>query len=125
MNPARRPTFISEAIKPVTATTDTHAMAAGAPGLPRTFIWRGQALHVADEIRNWRESGPCKHGSSESYVRKHWFEVKTTTGQIAMIYFERQARSRNKTQRWWLYTIEDQGDGEVRRNTSDQPDPLD
>ena len=50
--------------------------------------------------------GACKHGSGESYVRKHWFEVETTTGRKAVLYFERQPRGRNKTARWWLYSID-------------------
>ena len=67
--------FVSEAIKPVVETADTNAMAAGGPGLPQEFVWRDQPLRIAAVLRTWRETGPCKHGSSESYVRKHWFEV--------------------------------------------------
>lgn len=98
--------FISESIQPVMATADTRRMAAGAPGLPSEFIWRGNTLRIAAVLSAWKETGPCSHGSSESYVRKHWFEVETTTGQRAKIYFERQSRGRNFRKRWWLYTIE-------------------
>lgn len=99
--------FVSEAIKPVVATADTKAMAAGGPGLPREFVWRGETLGIAAVLRTWREAGPCTHGSPERYVRKHWFEVETTSHRKAKIYFERQARSRKRMQRWWLFSIED------------------
>jgi len=98
--------FVSEAIKPVVGTADVNAMTTGGPGLPREFIWRGETLGIAAVLRTWRDTGPCKHGSSEQYVRKHWFEVRTTCGRKAQIYFERQPRSRSKTKRWWLYTID-------------------
>lgn len=97
--------FISESIKPVIATIDTAPMATGAPGLPREFTWRGKPLHVAAVLRTWKETSPCTHGGSEVYVRKHWFEIQTPTNQTARIYFERKAKSRNITKRWWLYSI--------------------
>jgi hypothetical protein len=99
------PTFVSETIKPVTATTDTSAMVAGSPALPREFVWRKEPLCIVRVIRTWRETGPCKHGSSESYARKHWFEVETSTGRQAKIYFERQPRGGSKLKRWWLFSI--------------------
>jgi hypothetical protein len=104
-------TFVSEPIKPVVATSDPNAMAAGGPGLPRAFVWRGETLGIAAVLRTWRETGPCKHGSSEMYVRKHWFEVVTTANQAARIYFERQPRGRNQTRRWWLFSIEESQSG--------------
>lgn len=99
--------FVSEPIKPVVSSADTGAMAVGAPGLPREFVWRGEPLCIAAVLRTWRETGPCKHGGSETYVRKHWFEVETAFGQKATIYFERQIRGHDRTKRWWLFTIED------------------
>lgn len=99
--------FISESIKPVVATADTHAMATGGPGLPNEFIWRGKTLEIASVLRTWHDTGPCRNGSPELYVRKHWFEVETTDNQRAKIYFDRQPRSGKLTKRWWLYSIED------------------
>jgi len=98
--------LVSESIKPVVSTIDPSAMAIGGPGLPREFVWRGEPLGVAAVLRTWRETGPCTHGSSESYVRKHWFEVRTTGNRRARIYFERQPRGRDRTKRWWLFSIE-------------------
>jgi hypothetical protein len=101
-----KPEFVSEAIRPIMDNADSGVMAAGGPALPRQFVWRGQTLCIAEVLRTWRETGPCRHGSSERYVRKHGFEVRTVSHGKALIYFERQARGRNRTQRWWLYTIE-------------------
>ena len=98
--------FFSDPLKPVVATCDTGAMAQGAPGMPREFVWRGKTLTIASVVRTWRETGPCTHGSAEVYVRKHWFEVSTSTGQMAKIYFERRPRSRAVTQRWWLFSMD-------------------
>ena len=96
--------FISEALKPVTATSDTVAMSTGAPGLPREFLWRKETVTVTEVLRTWRETAPCHHGSGENYVRKHWFEVRTAAHGTLRIYFERQARGGRST-RWWLYSI--------------------
>jgi len=98
--------FVSEAIKPVVADADATRAPTGGPSLPHEFVWRGKPLHVASVLRTWRDTGACRHGSGEAYVRKHWFEVQTVSGRKAQIYFERQARGRNRTRRWWLYCIE-------------------
>lgn len=98
--------FISEPIKPVEGTFDTAGMARGEPGLPGRFIWRDKEYAVSELLEKWKESGPCKGGSSEMYLRKHWFKIMTEDGSEMTIYFQRQPRSKkqNKT-RWWLYTI--------------------
>jgi phosphoribosylglycinamide formyltransferase-1 len=99
--------FISESVKPVISRTDTGLMTTGGPGIPHEFIWRGKTLVIANVFRTWRETGPCTHGSGERYVRKHWFEVETTSHQKAIIYFERKPRDRKLTKRWWLFSIEE------------------
>lgn len=105
--------FVSEPIKPVVSTIDPTAMAMGGPGLPREFVWCGEPLGIVAVLRTWRETGPCTHGSLESYVRKHWFEVQTTGNRRARIYFERQPRGRDRIMRWWLFSIE-HGNGETQ-----------
>ena len=97
--------FVSESIQPVIATYDTARMAAGEPGLPREFAWRGRTIEVADVLRTWRETGKCHHGSPERYVRKHWYEVATASGETMKIYFERQPRGGRRGERWWLFSI--------------------
>ena len=98
--------FISAAIQPVVGTIDAARMSTGEPGLPRQFRWRSQTIQIARVLKTWRETGPCHHGSGETYVRKHWFEVLTDSGDTMKIYFERQPRSRRNRSRWWLFTID-------------------
>jgi hypothetical protein len=100
-----RERFVGEAISPVVATCDTSRMAVGEPGLPREFLWRGQTIKVTAVLRTWRETGKCRHGSPEIYVRKHWFEVATVDSGRMKIYFERQPRRGQKGARWWLFSI--------------------
>jgi hypothetical protein len=98
--------FIGEAIQPVKETLDAVRMARGEPGLPRQFRWRSEIVRITRVLSTWRETGPCRHGSGEQYVRKHWFEVSTDTGVKMKIYFQRQPRSANKKARWWLFSTE-------------------
>jgi len=99
--------FISEPIEPVVGTFDPVGMTRAEPGLPGRFLWRKKEYAVSNVIRVWKESGPCKTGGGEQYLRKHWYKIKTDGGLEMTLYFERQARSKaqNKT-RWWLYTID-------------------
>lgn len=97
--------FISEAIKPVVETYDAARMAVGEPGLPHEFVWRGRRIIVTAVLRTWRETGRCRHGSPELYVRKHWFEVATTSHDTMKIYFDRQPRDGHQGPRWWLFSM--------------------
>lgn len=96
--------FIGEAITPVAGSFAPAAMAAGEPGLPQAFVWRGRTVEVVAVLRRWHDTGPCSHGSGEMYVRKHWFEVATTAGTLKL-YFERQPRRGRAGRRWWLFSI--------------------
>ena len=98
--------FVGEAIEPIAEAMDTRRMAAGEPGLPMHFRWRGEEHMVAEVLEQWRQTGPCTSGSDEQYVRKHWYRVRTTGGVEMKLYFERQARSgRDRKVRWWLHTV--------------------
>ena len=98
--------FVDEPIEPVAGTYDTERMAVGEPGLPGEFLWRGRKVVVESVVKSWRETGPCRHGSGEQYVRKHWYEVLTTEGEVMRLYFDRQARRGQPTgQRWWLFSV--------------------
>jgi hypothetical protein len=99
--------FIGEAIQPLTETIDTSRMAPGAPGLPQQFRWRHQNINIVNVLKVWHDTGPCRNGSGEKYVRKHWFEVETASGPRMKIYFERQARSGRNKSRWWLFSVEE------------------
>jgi len=106
MSSEQKEIFVGEQIAPVGGTADAKSMAAGEPGLPSRFTWRGAEYTVAAVLRKWKESGPCRHGSGELYLRKHWFEVLTTSSHTMTIYFERQPRRGcPATARWWLYTV--------------------
>ncbi len=104
--------FVGEAVQPDPTTFDAARMAAGGPGLPRAFAWRGRRVEVAEVLGEWRETAPCRHGSGERYVSKHWFDVRATTGEALRLYFERRARGRALSARWWLFSVE-----------SDEPSP--
>ncbi|HKK05263.1 MAG TPA: DUF6504 family protein [Gammaproteobacteria bacterium] len=97
--------FVSERITPLADSHDTGRMALGEPGLPREFTWRGQTVRVASVLRTWRDTGPCRHGSGERYVRKHWYEVRTDDGRRMKLYFDRKPRGRALSPRWWLYSV--------------------
>lgn len=97
--------LVSEAITPVSGTFDTNRMAAGEPGLPREFTWHDEQIVVVRVIRAWRDTGPCRHGSGDLYIRKHWYEVEDGTGRTLKIYFERNPRGKKKTARWRLFSM--------------------
>jgi hypothetical protein len=106
--------FVDEAIMPIAATYDTSCMAVGGPGLPREFLWRRRTVEVVAVLRTWRETGKCRHGSPEKYVRKHWFEVVTASHGTMKIYFDRQPRRGQKGPRWWLFSVCDSEESPVR-----------
>jgi len=98
--------FIGEPIEPVGGTMSARRMSRGEPGLPRRFRWRDADYEVAEVLEQWKDTGPCRHGSGEQYVRKHWYRVRTTDGAEMALYFERQPRSsRERARRWWLHTV--------------------
>jgi phosphoribosylglycinamide formyltransferase-1 len=103
---SKREIFVSESVRPTGGTFDTGAMARGEPGLPARFVWRKQEYSVVQILDKWKETSPCKTGAKEKYVRKHWYKIQTSSGEIMKMYFERQplAKGQRKT-RWWLYTI--------------------
>jgi len=102
-----RERFVSEAIKPVAGTMDTSMMATGEPGLPMRFVWRGDEYAVDTVLEKWKETGGCKSGGDERYVRKHWFRIRAADGSEMQIYCDRKPRTqRTAKSRWWLFTIQ-------------------
>lgn len=99
--------FISEPVKPEARTFDSSAMARGEPGLPAAFTWRGRDYAVARVLESWKSTGPDSWGGTERYLRKHWYRVRTTTGEIMTLYFDRQPpKGRSKSrQRWTLFSM--------------------
>ena len=104
---AHKEDFVCEAITPVAGTADVAGMARGEPGLPTLFTWRGRECRIAGVIRKWKTSGPCRSGSREMYLRRHWYKILTDPPMIMTIYCDRQAKTRKRPKaRWWIYTIE-------------------
>lgn len=100
---AELPQFISEPIEPVAGTFDAGAMSRGEPGLPSRFFWRKTKYTLAGVARSWKTSSRDR---GELYLRRHWHEIKTESGQRFTLYCERQAKNRNKPkQRWWIYSV--------------------
>ena len=103
----RRDEFVGEAMVPVAGTADAAAMARGEPGLPRLFTWRGRQYRLAGVIRKWKSSGPCRSGSGEMYVRRHWYKILADPPAIMTVYCDRQAKDRSRPKaRWWVFTVE-------------------
>ena len=94
--------FIGQPLAPVPGSFLTEGMASGAPSLPEAFTCHKEQIHIAGILSEWRESGPCRNGGRERYLRKHWFRVRTTDGRDLKLYFERQPKG--KTARWHLYS---------------------
>jgi hypothetical protein len=98
--------FISEKLTPVPGTFDTSRMSSGEPGLPGEFIWRGKNVTVKKVVNTWRTTSPCRNGSGEMYVRRHWYDIETEEG-LMRIYFDRQPRGGRKEMGWFLFSIKE------------------
>jgi len=111
MGKASREQFICEPLTPVAGAGDAAAMARGEPGLPAVFTWRDVEYRVAGVIRTWKTSSPCRSGSAEMYLRRHWYEILTDPPLVMTVYCDRQAKDRKRPKaRWWVYTIAPAGE---------------
>jgi hypothetical protein len=106
-----RESFISEPIAPESGSFALAGMARGEPGLPAAFVWRGKQYAVAGVLESSKSTGADRSGGSERYVRKHWYRVRTTTGEVMTLYFTRQpgAGRRRSRQRWTLFSMREVG----------------
>lgn len=103
---SQREEFICEELVPVAGTADASAMSRGEPGLPRRFTWRKTGYRVLGVVRQWKTSGPCRSGSDEVYLRRHWYQVLVEPSAVMTIYCDRQAKDRKHPKaRWWVYTV--------------------
>jgi hypothetical protein len=95
--------FVGDPIAPKPGSFDAAAMARGEAGCPREFTWRGTAYCVAELLSSWKSTGKDR---GETYLRRHWFKVRCTSGDVMTIYCDRQTQNARKPKsRWWLYTI--------------------
>ena len=95
--------FVSEAIVPTPGSFDAGAMSIGEPGLPGGFTWRGQEFRVSRLMSKWKSTGKDR---GETYLRRHWYRIQTTTGETMTLYCQRQTMgAKNAKQRWWVYSV--------------------
>lgn len=79
-------------------------MALGEPGLPRAFTWRGTRYELERVDATWKSHGEDR---GDTYVRKHWYDIVTTSGLRLRVYFDRNpGRSGSQRSRWWVYSVE-------------------
>jgi hypothetical protein len=88
------------------------------PGCPDRFIWRGQRYQVVELLAEWRDysrrgrssrnmrperlSRAAQHGSWG--VGRAYFRVRTGSGQIFDIYYDRAPKGSEQRQgSWFLY----------------------
>ncbi len=95
--------FVSELIVPVAGTFDARTIGRGGPGLAGRFVWRGDEYAVDEVLAVWKTSSPDTTG--EVYLRRHWWEVRTDSGHVMKLYFERQKNRKNAKARWFVYTV--------------------
>ncbi len=81
------------------------AMARGEPGLPQQFTWRGRTYTISDVLKAWKCSQPEGHKpGNDRYLRRHYWQVRTETGDTMTLYCLRSAR--RGQHRWFLYTLD-------------------
>jgi len=92
--------FVSEALLPLDGLHDADGPSRGEPAVPRAFRWHDEQLDVEAVNRTWRST---KEDRGDTYLKRHWYEVRLRDGRVSVIYFDRGAR--RGTPRWWLYTL--------------------
>ena len=80
---------------------DVAAMSQGEPSLPAAFRYGDDLLTVDVVRRSWRTT---KDDRGDTYLKRHWFELFTSDGRTAVVYFDRGAKRGHS--RWYLYTLE-------------------
>ena len=104
MGPKER--FVGEEIRPLKEEFDYSASEPGEPALPRKFQWREETIEILHILKRWKSTSACRHGSTDRYVRKHWYQIRTTDNRVLTIYFDRQFMiPRGQKRRWWLFSL--------------------
>jgi hypothetical protein len=100
--------FISEPITPDAGTFAIRAMAAGLPGLPQGFTWRGQHYQIDECLETWKQSAPeGGRPGGERYLRRHYFRLRMDDRSVWTIYLVRTTpRSGSPKRRWFLYRMD-------------------
>ncbi|MGB8966185.1 MAG: DUF6504 family protein [Candidatus Cybelea sp.] len=72
------------------------------PPIPRAFLWGSRTLLITEVMRSWRST---KADRGDVYLKRHWYELRTASGEKLEVYYDRE--SRRSASSWWLYTIEE------------------
>ncbi len=113
--------LVSEPIVPEAGSFDSATMSRGIPGVPARFSWRGKTYTVAALAGTRKNLRPCRSGSGERYVHKHFYTVETETGEVMTIY---RTRSGSKKDSWTLYSIDESRQGATREGSASGPGPA-
>jgi hypothetical protein len=76
------------------------------PPVPRAFHWDDRTFDVSAVLRSWRTT---RTDRGDAYLKRHWFELETASGERLEVYFDRE--SRRGAPRWWLYSLTMAPDG--------------
>jgi Family of unknown function (DUF6504) len=76
------------------------ALSQGEPPLPRRFHWRDEEIEIAEVVATRRST---KDDRGDTYLARHWYDVRLADGREATIYFDRKAK--RGTPPWWLYSV--------------------
>ena len=103
--------FVSEPLTPKQGTFNTARMAKGEPGLPSGFTWRDRSLDVVEVLEAWKHSSrEGGHAKGELYLRRHYYRLRMSDGQVWTVYFTRQSPASGSAKaRWFLYTVDQPG----------------
>lgn len=96
--------LVSEPIQATSQAIEPAALARGEPSLPREFRWRDRTFAVTEVLGKWKTTGPCRSGGNEKYVRKHWWKIRTDSGEVMKLYFDRQPKNPSDM-KWFLYSV--------------------
>jgi hypothetical protein len=98
-------TFVGRSIAPAGDGFIT-AASGSEPPVPRAFRWDDRTFDVCAVLRSWRAT---KTDRGDVYLKRHWFELETRSGEKLEVYFDRE--SRRRAPRWWLYSLTTPPDG--------------
>jgi hypothetical protein len=91
--------FVGRSIAPVGDGFITPA-SGREPPVPRAFRWDDRTFDVTAVLRSWRT---IRTDRGDAYLKRHWFELVTASGERLEVYFDRE--SRRGAPRWWLYSL--------------------
>ena len=99
--------FVSEPLTPKPGTFNAARMAAGEPGLPTGFTWRGEDFDVAEVVEAWKHSSRAGgRAGGQLYLRRHYYRLRMINGQVWTVYFVRQTPTSGSAKaRWFLYAV--------------------